>query len=338
MHDEIIHISLNEVEVVSNTRSEFNEQNLKELAQSIKTNGVIQPIVVKPSPAGKYRLICGERRWRASLLAGRPDIPARVVNVPDSMILQFQIVENLQRKNVSTMDEIEAFVRLRNEQGMTEAEISKAVGKSLSHVAAQFRISRACAGLHDALGKNQITRHVALLISALDDHEKQTCAVDALKRDNPAFIVKAKDAEKWISKQFGAAPKARSRGKFAPKHHQGRFAADWKYYLLRFNPEQFEKWQGIVQGRQQLDVWMEAVETVMTGSKNHEAGDSEIDAEKWDLAWAHFCGVKESYESLRGTPGVNTGMALEFVFKPLSDRYESGERTVGLFNALFGVE
>ena len=284
--EEIINLSLNEVEVVSNTRSEFNENGLKELALSIKTNGVIQPITVKPQENGKYRLICGERRYRASLLAGTSDIPARVMNIPDHKILQFQIVENLQRRNVSTMDEVRAIVRLRDEEGMTDVEISKAIGKAKSHVAAQFRISRAAPEVHDALERNLIYRAVGLLISALDTPEKQIVAVNALKRDNPAFMVKAKEAENWINNHFGVAPKAQPKGRFTPKPQTnggGRFASDWKYYFVRFSPEQFEKFKEIVRSRTEIQVWIEAVEEVMLENNNHVkigGGDeiSEIEA------------------------------------------------------------
>lgn len=282
--EEIINLSLNEVEVVSNTRSEFNENGLKELALSIKTNGVIQPITVKPQENGKYRLICGERRYRASLLAGKSDIPARVTDIPDHKILQFQIVENLQRRNVSTMDEVRAIVRLRVEEGMTEDEISKAIGKAKSHVAAQFRISRAAPEVHDALERNLIYRQVGLIISALDTPEKQVTAVNALRRDKVAYLVKAKEAENWINNHFGVAPKKLPKGSFAPKNNGGgRFASDWKYYLLRFSPEQFEKFKEIVRSRTDIQIWIEAVEEVMLENNSHVkigGGDenSEIEA------------------------------------------------------------
>lgn len=269
--EELINLSLNDIEVVSNTRSEFNENGLKELALSIKTNGVIQPITVRPQVNGKYPLLCGERRFRASLLAGKSDIPARVMDIPDHKVLQFQIVENLQRRNVSTMDEIRSIVRLRDEEGMTEDEISKAIGKAKSHVFVQLRISRAAAEVHDALEKNQISRQVGVLISALDSPDKQITAVNALKRDNPAFMVKAKEAENWINNHFGVAPKVQPKGKFTPKPQTGggRFASDWKYYFLRFSHDQFEKWKTIVGTRTNIQSWIDAVEEVMSEGSQH---------------------------------------------------------------------
>lgn len=276
--EELINLSLNDIEVVSNTRSEFNENGLKELALSIKTNGVIQPITVKRMSLTKYRLICGERRFRASLLAGKSDIPARVMDIPDHKVLQFQIVENLQRRNVSTMDEIRSIVRLRDEEGMTEDEISKAIGKAKSHVFVQLRISRAVADVHEALEKNQISRQVGILISALDTPEKQVTAVNALRRENPAFMVKAKEAEIWINNHFGVAPKVQPKGRFTPKPKTGggRFASDWKYYFLRFSHEQFEKWKAIVGTEINIQVWVEAVEEVMSEGIKHAKIEGKI--------------------------------------------------------------
>lgn len=277
MKDDFLHLSLNDIEVVSNTRSEFSENALKELAHSIKTNGVIQPIVVRRSKTSdsRYELIAGERRYRASLLANKADIPARVVDVPDEKVLQLQIVENLQRKNISTMDEVTSIVRLRDEAAMTHQEISKAIGKSASHVDAQISISKGVAELHDALSKNQISRTVALLIAALDSPEKQIQAVAALKRDNPAYIVKKGDAESWFKRMMGAQPKnpfhaAKNRSQ-AQNKAASRFESDWKYYLVRFSPEQFSLWQSIVKNRTETDVLASAVGKVMEVESGHVA-------------------------------------------------------------------
>lgn len=262
MNENILHIPLNDIEVVSNTRSGFNENKLKELALSIKTNGVIQPVAVKPSGNGKYQLICGERRFRASLLAGKSDIPARVIDLPDHKILQFQIVENLQRDSVSVMDEVRAINKMVKELGMTEQEVGKAIGKSNSHIFNQLLIGKSAIEVQEALEKNQLYRQVALVISKLDP-DKQVIAVNALKRDNPGHLVKAKEAETWINNRFGVAPKKAQTGRFTPKNIASRFASDWKYYFVRFNATQFEQWQEIVRNRTDFETWSEAVEVVM---------------------------------------------------------------------------
>ena len=159
------------------------------------------------------------------------------------------------------MEEVRAMVRLRDEESMTHQEIAKAVGKALSHVEKQFSISRAAPEVHDALAKNQITRQVALLISGLDSQEKQTKTVNALRRERVEYLVKAKDAENWINANLGAQAKKRRFGHSKPS--AGRFASDWKYYLVRFSAEQFEKFQTIVQKTPDIPIWAEAVEAVM---------------------------------------------------------------------------
>lgn len=282
MNEERLEIPLNDIEIVSNTRTDFTDDDidklpkavknaLKELAVSIRANGVIQRIIVKRLENGKYRLICGERRFRASQLAGLVTIPARVMDIPENKILQFQIVENLQRKNITPMDEIRAIVRLRNDEGMTDDEISKAIGKHKSHIAAQFRIAKAVQEVHDALEQNQITRAVALIIAGLDTSEKQLQAVAALKRERVAWLIKADQAEKWISQTFGVQKKRQAFGGHNQQNKPvaGRFASDWKYYLLRFSAEQFLEWQEIVGQRNDFESWATAVEEVMSKKSTH---------------------------------------------------------------------
>lgn len=272
MHEEILHLPLNEIDVVSNTRSEFSEIGLKELAQSIKTNGVLQAIIVRREENGRYRLVCGERRFRASLIAKQADIPARVMEIADGDILTTQIVENLQRRNVSTMDEVRSIVRLRDENSMSLPEIGRAIGKAVSHIDGQIKISKAVPELHDALEKNYVTRVVGLLIAALDEPEKQIKAVAALKRTNPAHVVKKLDAERWISKIFGAQVKRKPYESRSGKAAPGRFASDWKYYLVRFSSEQFENWKSIVRNRTETEIFAEAVEAVMLEEKAAASG------------------------------------------------------------------
>ncbi len=219
---------------------------------------------------GKYRLIAGERRLRASLMAGRTAIPAIIKNIPDEKILQVQIVENLQRRGISTMDEIRGIIRLRDEEGMTNEEIGKAIGKSLSHVHCQILISKAEPVVLEAIEKGQITRQVALKIAALDSPDKQTKAAAALRRDKKAWLIKAHEAEHWIANNFGASAKKAKFGGWNGKNktERGQYAADWKHYLLKFSADQFTDFQKIVRGRKDFASWSNAVEKVMVSAKN----------------------------------------------------------------------
>lgn len=276
MENQILELSLNDVEIVSNTRTAFDENALKELAASIKANGLLEPIIVKPLEGGKYRLICGERRFRAHLLAGFATIRAAPLDIAEDKILQAQIVENLQRKNLSTMEEVRAIQRLRDTETMSETEIAKAIGKAASHVHKQLTIARAAPELHEALESNRISRAVALHIAALDGQDRQRIAVAGLARDRIHHQVKTDSAQRWLANKFGAQPKRNGRngknGQNAAAKTPVKYHADWKYYLVRFSPEQFSAWQEILRGQEATEVWAAAVAAVMTESVARQAG------------------------------------------------------------------
>src|SRR5437016_2451859 len=102
------------------TRQRFDNQGLQELADSIRANGVVQPVVVRPTPAGRFVLILGERRCRASKLAGKPTIPAIVRSVSDEQAARMTVVENLQRQDLNCLEQANAFARLSRGLGRTQ--------------------------------------------------------------------------------------------------------------------------------------------------------------------------------------------------------------------------
>ncbi|MCL4846971.1 MAG: ParB/RepB/Spo0J family partition protein [Acidobacteria bacterium] len=120
-------------------RVQFDEQRLAELAQSIRANGVIQPILVRKT-ARTYEIIAGERRWRAAQLAGLLKVPVVVKEVPDERLLEVALIENIQRENLNPIDEALAYQRLGQEFGLTQDAIATAVGKDRSSVANFIRL------------------------------------------------------------------------------------------------------------------------------------------------------------------------------------------------------
>lgn len=116
-------------------RTYFDEAALAELAESIRTRGVIQPIIVRPRPDGGYQLVAGERRWRAAQKAQLHQIPALVSDLDDREVTALALIENLQREDLNPVEEARAYRRLADEEGMTQAEIAAMVDKSRSHVA-----------------------------------------------------------------------------------------------------------------------------------------------------------------------------------------------------------
>ena len=118
-------------------RKNFNKENLEDLTNSIKEQGVIQPIVVRPSKQaeGKYEIIAGERRWLASQNAGLHEVPVVILNVDDIKSLEFAIVENVQRQDLNPIEEARGYQRLIDEFHYNQEKLSKFIGKSRSYIA-----------------------------------------------------------------------------------------------------------------------------------------------------------------------------------------------------------
>ncbi|MGA2351250.1 MAG: ParB/RepB/Spo0J family partition protein [Terracidiphilus sp.] len=122
------------------TRSQMNEEHLSELAASITANGVVQPVLVRPMANGRFQLIAGERRWRASELAGKATIPAILRQVSDEQAMEITIVENLQRADLNAMEQARAFERLSREFHMTQEQMALRTGKDRATVANFLRL------------------------------------------------------------------------------------------------------------------------------------------------------------------------------------------------------
>ena len=122
------------------TRSKVSEDQLGELAASIAANGVIQPILVRPQADGRFQLIAGERRWRASKVAGKPTIPAILRQVSDEQAMEITIIENLQRADLNPMEQARAFERLGREFHMTQEQMSLRTGKDRASIGNFIRL------------------------------------------------------------------------------------------------------------------------------------------------------------------------------------------------------
>jgi len=121
-------------------RRDFDPDSLQELADSIAAQGVVQPIVVRPIDAGRYEIVAGERRWRASQLAGRPEIPVVVRDVSDQTAIAMALIENVQRDDLNAIEEAGALHRLLSEFELTHQEVARAVGKSRTTVTNLLRL------------------------------------------------------------------------------------------------------------------------------------------------------------------------------------------------------
>lgn len=152
-------------------RKIFDEEKLKELAQSISLYGVIQPIIVKKSIKG-YEIIAGERRYRASVMAGKTTIPAIIRDFSDEEMMEIAILENLQRENLNVLEEAMAYDSLMRRLNLTQEEVAKRVNKSRSHITNILGILTLPEEVKKQIAENKITMGHARVLSKLDDTEK----------------------------------------------------------------------------------------------------------------------------------------------------------------------
>ncbi|HOL84272.1 MAG TPA: nucleoid occlusion protein [Thermoclostridium caenicola] len=154
-------------------RRKFEQGSLDELCQSIKQYGVIQPINVRKISATHYELVAGERRLRASMMAGLKEIPAIVVDVGEDDSAILALIENLQRENLGYMEEAEGYRNLIREHGLTQEELAQKIGKSQSTIANKIRLLRLSPLVKKILADNNLTERHARALLKLDNEQLQ---------------------------------------------------------------------------------------------------------------------------------------------------------------------
>ncbi|MDD3453247.1 MAG: ParB/RepB/Spo0J family partition protein [Bacilli bacterium] len=170
--EEIIEIDLDDLRANPyQPRKVFDEEALKELADSIKEHGVFQPIIVKPSIKG-YEIIAGERRYRASKLAGKKTVPAIVRNFTDEQMMEIALLENLQRENLSAIEEAYAYKNMLDKLDLTQDELATKVGKSRSHITNIVGLLRLPKDVQKLIINEELSMGHARVLSKLVDEEK----------------------------------------------------------------------------------------------------------------------------------------------------------------------
>lgn len=154
-----------------NPRKHFDEAALDELAASIATRGVIQPIIVRPKSGSGYQLVAGERRWRAAQKAQLHEIPALVRDLSEREVMALALIENLQREDLNPIEEARAYQRLAEEEGMTQAEIARMVEKSRSHVANIQRLLALPSAVLDLVERGKLSMGHARALIGQDEAE-----------------------------------------------------------------------------------------------------------------------------------------------------------------------
>lgn len=190
----------------------FDDEALEELAASIAQRGVIQPVIVRPMGEGQYRLVAGERRWRAAQKAQVHEIPALIRELSDREVMAIALIENLQREDLNPIDEARAYSRLAEQEGMTQAEIARLVDKSRSHVANFQRLLALPDPVIGMVEKGALSMgHARALIGSEQAEDIATAAVEKQ--------LSVRDVEKLVRKA--------ARGDVAPRRaRQARSASD----------------------------------------------------------------------------------------------------------------
>jgi ParB family chromosome partitioning protein len=162
------------------TRTQVNEEQLAELAASITANGVVQPVLVRPQADGRFQLIAGERRWRASKLAGKTTIPAILRQVSDEQAMEITIVENLQRADLNPMEQSRAFERLSREFHMTQEQMAVRTGKDRATVANFVRLLKLPSTVQARVESGELTFGHARTLLAFEHGEEMEKAAQRI--------------------------------------------------------------------------------------------------------------------------------------------------------------
>lgn len=192
-------------------RKEFNREALEGLAESIKANGIIQPLVVR-MVGEEYELIAGERRWRATQIAGLETVPAVVREATDAEVLEMALVENLQREDLNPIEEAQGYGLLIDAFQLTQEEAATRVGKSRAAVANALRLLKLDEDVQTHVRQGRLATGHAKVILGLDDAAQQQLAADRVIRDT----LSVRDTETLVSNlqngQSGGAPKTKTTG------------------------------------------------------------------------------------------------------------------------------
>ena len=187
-------------------RKAFEPTALQELAESIREHGILQPVVVRALPGGVYQIIAGERRWRAGRLAGLAEVPAIVIEADDAKVRELALIENLQRQDLSPLEEAEGYRSLMEHSGMTQEQVAARLGKSRPVVANALRLLNLPKGVKMQLEEGRLTAGHARLLAGLSE-------TDAIRWGNEVVMrhLNVRELENGLKRERNAAKKAAER-------------------------------------------------------------------------------------------------------------------------------
>ncbi|SOB58850.1 putative chromosome-partitioning protein parB [Pseudodesulfovibrio profundus] len=187
-------------------RREFSEEALKDLCASIKTRGVLQPVLIRPLSRGKYELVAGERRLRASKLAGLTEIPTLLREMSDQESLAIALIENLQREDLNPVEEALGYQQLQQQFGLSQDELARQVGKSRSAVANALRLLNLPESVQSEIQQGSMSAGHGRAIMAVTDSDIQSELQQRI--NNTGMTVRQAEAQASFWKQHGRLPGA----------------------------------------------------------------------------------------------------------------------------------
>ena len=195
-------------------RKDFKEEELQDLADSIKNEGLLQPVIVRPSENG-YQIVAGERRWQASKIAGLETIPVRIVEMDDERALRLALIENLQRSDLNPIEEARGFKDLMEEGDLTQAELAEAVSKSRSAIANSLRLLDLPEEIQQYLYDGKISAGHARAILSIPEEEKRKNLADKIFKEG----LSVRDAEN-IARLVASGGEERARRAPTPRSYK----------------------------------------------------------------------------------------------------------------------
>lgn len=191
-------------------RGFFDKKSLQELADSIKTHGILEPLIVAHTPAG-YQIIAGERRWRASQLIGLVEVPVIIKKTTPRGMLEMALIENVQRVDLSSIERAKAFLQLAREFGYSHAEIAKRINKSTSFVSNTVRLLNLPDAIKDGLIGNLISEGHARAISGIPNQQDMVNIYKQILRENASVRRAEELSRKYRHGGPGASSRARKK-------------------------------------------------------------------------------------------------------------------------------
>ncbi len=212
-------ISIDDIETnPKQPRRDFDEQTLRELADSIRLHDIIQPVTVSKLPSGRYRLITGERRWRAAKMAGLKDIPAYVRQANDSQLLELALLENLQREDLNAIEIALSYKRMMEELNHTQEQVAERMGKDRSTVANFIRLLKLPPDIQLAVRNAELSMGHARALINVDTIEKQLYIFKEI-RDKNLSVRQTEMLVRNLYKQTGAVKKT-SKSSLSPAYQR----------------------------------------------------------------------------------------------------------------------